>query len=137
MKNLLLILFISIAALKPSFAQKFFKPTSVGIIKEFSGVVLISTAYDYDFSFTLNDPKYGKIDLYFKNGRCFTGEDKYELEIDISEDLYNIFMSQDGWNRMKVKVTAKSTYGFECGNCDDCKTKKIIIWRPIKVNKMI
>lgn len=136
MKKIFLVSLTTISLSIVSFAQKELKPSSIGIMKEFSGKIISSTQYDYDEYFSINDPKNGKVFLYFKNGSCNVGEDKYELDVKVSNELYNIIISEDGWKDVKVKVVAKSTYGFECGNCDNCKKKRVIIWRPIQITKI-
>lgn len=135
MKNLTC-LFLIMLATKLSFGQKEFKPTAPGIIKEFSGKIVSSSQYDFDNLFWINDQKHGKITLYLHNGSCTAGDDKYAIKTEISNELYEMILSEDSWKDIKVKVIAKSTYGLKCGNCDDCKPKRVIIWRPVAVTRI-
>ena len=115
-----------------SFAQKEYKPTKIGIVNEFTGNISGSFQYDNDAFFWINHPQLGKITFYFLNGSCSAGEDKYALPIKISDELREKFFSENEWKNLKIKVTAKSSYGIFCGG-DSGIEKKVLIWRPIVV----
>jgi len=111
-------------------AQK--KPTKIGLIQEFSGVITNSGSYDYMSHFVIKDSKVGEVHFYFSTNM----NDKYKLECDISNDLYSD-LDESNANRKKIKVKAKSTYGvfdnYESSGPPDYKT---IIWRPIMVKEL-
>ena len=115
-----------------SFGQKVYKPTKVGIIKEFNGKIDMASQYDYDAIFSIKDSKLGMgVLFYLANGCCCLGDDKYALPIKISDDLYAKIFSEDEWKNLKIKVTAKSSYAIACGG--DGPNKKVLTWRPITV----
>ena len=118
-----------------SFGQKVYKPTRIGITKEFIGKIDMASQYDYDATFSINDSKLGMgVLFYLANGCCCLGEDKYALPIKISDELYTKIISEDEWKKLKIKVTAKSAYGIVCSNQDEGPPlKKVVIWRPIAV----
>jgi hypothetical protein len=118
-----------------SFGQKVYKPTKVGIIKEFNGKIDMASQYDYDAIFSIKDSKLGMgVLFYLANGCCCLGDDKYALPIKISDDLYAKIFSEDEWKNLKIKVTAKSSYGILCSNQDNVPPlEKVVIWRPIAV----
>jgi hypothetical protein len=118
-----------------SFGQKVYKPTKVGIIKEFNGKIDMASQYDYDAIFSIKDSKLGMgVLFYLANGCCCLGDDKYALPRKISDDLYAKIFSEDEWKNLKIKVTAKSSYGILCSNQDNVPPlEKVVIWRPIAV----
>ena len=50
----------------------------------------------------------------------------------LSDELREKFFSENEWKNLKIKVTAKSSYGIFCGG-DSGIEKKVLIWRPIVV----
>ncbi len=69
--------------------------------------------------------------FYLANGCCCLGEDKYALPINISDELYTKIFSEDEWKKLKIKVTAKSSYAIACSGVGP--NKKVLVWRPIAV----
>lgn len=120
-----------------SFAQKPIAPTNIGISKEFVGWVTSNYMYDGDWFFTLKDAKNQKFKFYFNAGSCHTDGDPYSIEYSIDEDLMDKISNLEPGvkSKLKVKVSAKSTYGLFCGNCDGCTKNKQKIWRPVQVVK--
>lgn len=118
-----------------SFAQSEYKPTKIGIVKEFTGIISMAFQYDYDAVFSLKDAQLGRVvSFYLQNGCCCLGKDKYALPIKISDDLYAKIFSEDEWKNLKIKVIAKSSYGILCSNQDNVPPlEKVVIWRPIAV----
>lgn len=129
-KYILLLLFITFSFI--SFAQNEYKPTKIGIVKEFIGKVDRAYQYDYDAIFSINDVQLGRVvSFYLQNGCCCLGDDKYALPIKISDELYAKILSEDEWKNLKIKVTAKSSYVIECSGNNS--NKKVIAWRPTVV----
>ncbi len=110
------------------------RPKTVGIIQEFNGIVTNSVQYDGDNFFTLEDVNKKEIDFYFSASGCFPEGDPEALEVDIDSELSDLLIDvSSAPSPIKVKVTAKSTYGYFCLPCDECEQEKVIIWRPTKV----
>ncbi|MFM7646112.1 MAG: hypothetical protein ACKO41_05290 [Sphingomonadales bacterium] len=131
MANRFLLLFFITFSLT-SFGQKEYRPTKIGIVKSFTGKIDMSTQYDHDAWFSIKDDQSGmSVLFYWQNGCCCLGEDKYELPLKISDELYEKITSEDGWNNLKIKVNAKSTYGIACSG--NSQNKKVIIWRPLEI----
>ncbi len=129
--QILTYLFFSISI----FGQKVNKPNKIGLTKEFSGRVTSYYQYDGDRFFTIKDAAGYEIELYFNAGSCHGDGDPFYIETEINAKLLERIENLHGDNKEKitVKVTAKSTFGLFCGNCDDCEKNKQIIWRPVKV----
>lgn len=110
------------------------KPQSVGLTKEFSGMVEAVNQFEGDYFIVIKTDKQEKVDLYFKAGSCgFL--DKYEIEYNVPDELMDKIqdlITSDN-KVLNIKVTAKSTYGMFCtGNGD----KKMIIWRIVEASEL-
>ena len=115
------------------FGQKKSPTYSIGQIKEFTGKVIFCYQYDGDYYFSLEDSKNIETKFHFIAGSCHTEGDPYSIDCEIDQELkdkFNFFTA-DSVSDIKVKVTAKYSYGLFCGN----NGKKSIgkIWRPIKI----
>jgi hypothetical protein len=129
------ILLLFVVCAFTSIGQKSYKPSKIGETKEFIGKIDMASQFDYDATFSINDSKLGMgVLFYLANGCCCLGEDKYALPINISDELYTKIFSEDEWKKLKIKVTAKASYGILCSSQDNVPpVKKVIIWRPIAV----
>jgi hypothetical protein len=134
MNRFFILLFFVVCAFT-SFGQRSYKPSKIGETKEFIGKIDMASQFDYDATFSINDSKLGMgVLFYLANGCCCLGEDKYALPINISDELYTKIFSEDEWKKLKIKVTAKASYGILCSSQDNVPpVKKVIIWRPIAV----
>ena len=134
MTRFFILLFFVVCAFT-SIGQKSYKPSKIGETKEFIGKIDMASQFDYDATFSINDSKLGMgVLFYLANGCCCLGEDKYASPINISDELYTKIFSEDEWKKLKIKVTAKSSYGILCSSQDNVPpVKKVIIWRPIAV----
>ena len=134
MTRFFILLFFVVCAFT-SIGQKSYKPSKIGETKEFIGKIDMTSQYDYDVIISIKDSKLGMgVLFYLANGCCCLGEDKYTLPIKISDELYARIFSVDEWKNLKIRVTAKASYGILCSNQDNVPPlEKVIIWRPIAV----
>jgi len=113
------------------------EPKKIGLQKELTGTIESFYEYDGDRFITLKDNKIGLIDIYFWAGSCHGLGDPFAIDSDIKEELWNRIYTERNFKNLKVTISAKSTYAWLCGNCDECDgPEKIMVWRPLRITQV-
>jgi hypothetical protein len=71
------------------------------------------------------------VDFYLMAGM----NDRYQMDYDIPEELYQSMFGEEGWKGVREKVYAKSTYA-EMEDMDKGRVMKSIVWRAVKVVRL-